>query len=123
MKKHHSINHFTGREQQALLQLKNKIVTLYKPLIVYLIGCRSSSQLNRNCMATTRTEERWTYSCDVLVVLPEGASLPENAVQELKSLDKMYGNIQLMAHAVDFVVTQLKEVMDSKQNPRQRGST
>lgn len=65
--------------------------------------------MNRNCMAKPGTEEQWTFCCDVLVVLPEGASLPENAVQELKTISKEYGNIQLMAHAFDFVVTQLKE--------------
>jgi len=59
MKDHASISHFTGREQQALLRLKNKIVEIHKPLIIYLIGCESSNKLVRNCLGNPRNNSQW----------------------------------------------------------------
>ncbi len=109
MKNHTSISHYTGRERQALLRLKNKIVALYKPLIIYLIGCNSSNKLARNCLGNARNGNQWCFSCDLLLVLPEGVSLPENAVEELKSIAKDYEHIRLIAHPFDFVEKQLQE--------------
>lgn len=109
MKKKESINHFTGREQQALLRLKNKIVKRYQPLIVYLIGCKSASSLIRNYLVNPRNIYHWSFSCDLLVVMPQGANIPENASEGLKSISDDYGHIHIIAHPIDFVVQQLKE--------------
>lgn len=108
MKKYQSISHLTGREQQALLRLK-KIVQLYKPLIIYFIGCRSSTHLVRNYLAHPRNENHWHFYCDLLLIMPDESSLPENAVEELKSLSKEYDNIRIFTHPFHYVAQQIKE--------------
>lgn len=108
MKNHASISHFSGREQHALLRLKNKIVELYRPLIIYLIGCNSSQYLIRHCFDNPRNDNQWCISCDLLLILPIGESLPENTAEELKSISKDYGHIHLIAHPFDFVEKQLQ---------------
>ncbi|UAY54783.1 hypothetical protein [Arachidicoccus terrestris] len=109
MKRHTSMSHFSGKEQQTLLRLKNKIVKLYKPLMVYLIGCESSSHLSRNCFDNPRNESRWNFSCDLLLILPKGRCLPENASKELMNLSKEYRHIRLLSHSLDFVDEKLQE--------------
>ena len=109
MKNKQSIAHYTGREQQALLRLKNKIAELYKPLIIYLIGCKSSYDVTRTCFANPRNDDQWNFSCDLLLVLPEGIVLPDNAPEELKSLNQEYEAIRLSGYPFDFVKKQLKQ--------------
>lgn len=109
MKKHQSISYFTGREQQALLRLKNQIVKLYKPIIIYFIGCRSTTHLVRNYLAHPRNENQWHFSCDLLLIMSDESSLPENAVEELKNLSNEYDHIRLLTHSFNFVQQQIKE--------------
>lgn len=109
MKNHTSISHFASSERQALLRLKNKIVVLYKPLIIYLIACNSTTRITRNYLAYPKNDSQWTCSFDLLLVLPEGVSLPENAAHDLKSIHKDYEHIHLIAHPFDFVRKQLQE--------------
>lgn len=109
MKKHQSISYFTGREQQALLRLKNRIVKLYKPLIIYFVGCNSTNYWVRNYLAHPRSKEQWHFCCDLLLVMPDGSSLPENAELEIKSLSNEYGHIRLLTHPFHFVEQQIKE--------------
>lgn len=109
MKHHTSISHFTGREQQALSRLKNKIVAGCQPLIIYLIGSKSSHHLVRNCFDHPRKEDRWHFSCELLLVLPKGASLPENAAEALKNSGSEGEHIRLLAHPFDLVAQKLQE--------------
>lgn len=109
MNQHTSMSHFSGREQQTLLRLKNRIVELYKPLMIYLIGCESSSRLKRNCFDNPRNESRWNFSCDFLLIMPRGRHLPENASKELMNLSKEYRHIRLLAHSFDFVEKKMQE--------------
>lgn len=109
MKHKQSISHYSGREQQALLRLKNKIVELHKPLIIYLIGCKSSHLVTRNCFANPRNDNQWRFCCDLLLVLSDGTILPESATDELKSFSEDYNRIRLFAHSFDFVEAQIKQ--------------
>lgn len=109
MRHHTSISHFSGREQQALLRLKNKIVELYKPVIIYLIGCDSSSHLSRNCFCDPRNEEKWRFSCDLVIVLPDGKDLSERAFDELKGISNDNEDILIIAHPFGFIKKQIQE--------------
>lgn len=109
MKTHTSISHFSGREQQALLGLKNKLVELYKPLFIYLIGCSSSSCLTRNCFNNPKNETEWSLSSDLLLILPEGAVVSGNHMEELKYMNKDYRKVRLIVHPINFFEKQLKD--------------
>lgn len=107
MKNKISIAHFNGREQQALLRLKNKIVAAYQPLIIYLIACNQYTRQARHSLYKPRNCKEWLFSCDLLLVQREGMSLPEDAEQELKTLSQEYDHIRLMAYPFDFVAKKL----------------
>lgn len=109
MKHPTSICHLTGREQHAILRLKNKIVELHKPLIIYLIGSSSSNHLIRHCFDNPRNDNQWYFSCDLLIVLPNGASLSVDAANDLKNISNDYEQIRLTVHPFDFVQKQLQE--------------
>ncbi|MFT3904665.1 MAG: hypothetical protein QM727_15945 [Niabella sp.] len=109
MKQHLSISHFTGREKHALLKLKNKIVALYNPRIIYLVSIISSTKLARNCFDNPRNKRHWSFSCSLVLILKENLYLPENAVKTLLNSDKDCRHIHLVAHPFDFVEKQLNE--------------
>lgn len=109
MKAKNSISHFKGREQEAILRLKNKIARLYKPEIIYFIGSKSTTHLNRNCFSNPKNEDSWNFSCDLLVIMPDGAAVPENAPVELNTAIKKFDKIQIIVQPLGFVVQQLKE--------------
>jgi len=109
MKMHTSIAHFSGQEQQALLGLKDKLVELYKPLFIYLIRCSSSSCLTRNCFNNSKNAFEWSLSSDLLLILPEGAVVSGNTMEELRHMNKNYRKVRLIVHPLDFFEKQLKE--------------
>ena len=107
-KVHHSISHCNSREQEALIRLKNTIVALYKPLLIYCLGTGSSLHTTRNCFGLRRSSTLWSFSCDLLIVLPANADIPVAAIRELKQVCDTYEHIHLIEHDWDFVVQQLQ---------------
>lgn len=107
-KVHHSIGHCNSREQEALIKLKNAIVSLYKPLLVYCLGSSSFVHTSRNSFSRCRCSTQWSFSCDLLIVLPPAADIPLSAVRELKQVCDAYECIHLIEHDWDFMVQQLQ---------------
>ncbi len=108
MKTRHSISHFPGREQQAIFRLKNQIVELYNPLIIYYIGSDYSGQSARNCFTDYKDKHQGRFSCDLLVIMPDKTLIPEHAAMELENLDTVFGRIHLITHTLDFYLRQLQ---------------
>jgi len=108
MKTRHAINHFPGREQRALSQIKNVIVSRYHPLLIYYISSSNSLHTSRSCFQNFKNHQRWFFNCDLLVIMPDGATLPESAAQELESLSKEYSRIRLITHPLSYVIQQMQ---------------
>lgn len=110
MKNPTSISHFPGPQQQALLRLKNQIVKSYKPLIIYYVDGGNHHQTSWNCFSHPRNRTEWHFSCDLLLVLPEGETLSEAELKTSK-FEGMDDNItvNLRVHPIDFVQAQLQE--------------
>lgn len=107
MKNPTSISHFPGKEQQALLTLKNQMVKLYQPLIIYYISGKHTTYQSRSCFSNPRNHECSIYDADFVMVLRDNHSLPEDAEAVLKDLNEGFGSIRLIARPLAFVKEQL----------------
>lgn len=110
MKNPTSISHFPGPQQQALLRLKNQIVKLYKPLIIYFVDGENHHQTSWNCFSKPRNRTEWHFSCDLLLVLPQGVTQlePEIKASKFEGMDDNI-TVNLRIHPNDFVQAQLQE--------------
>jgi len=121
MKTHHAINHFSGREQIALNAIKNALISRYHPLLIYYISSSNALHASRSCFDNYKVHQRWFYNCDLLVVMPDGLDLPENASEELESISKEYSRIQIFAHPISYIIQQMQTYSLFFQWVRHRG--
>ncbi len=61
MKIHRSVKHLAGREQKTLLAIKEKIVSLCDPVLIYYLGGNAATHTTRNCFSRPRYSEQWFY--------------------------------------------------------------
>lgn len=108
MKTRHAINHFSGREQRALSQIKNVIVSRYYPLLIYYVSSSNALHASRSCFQNFKNHQRWFFNCDLLIIMPDGTDLPDHAARELESISKEYSRIRLIAHPMSYVIQQMQ---------------
>lgn len=96
-------------EQNALHFIKNKIAEHIKPLLIFCWNSRVHCTLQRNCFTATQRTEEWTFSCNLLVVMPEGAVICQEMHEELRALTISYGTVHAIVHSVDFMSRKIKE--------------
>jgi hypothetical protein len=109
MKTHRSIKHLAGREQKTLLGIKNKLVALCKPMLIYYLGSNQSVHVTRNCFTKPSYEEQGFFACDLLIVLSDEGLLPGNAEQVIKNSVPECEAVHLIVHPINFVVQQLQD--------------
>ncbi|HTN45589.1 MAG TPA: hypothetical protein VL098_04525 [Flavipsychrobacter sp.] len=108
MKTHRSIRHLTGREQKVLLAIKNQLIALCEPVLIYYLGSNQSVHVTRSCFTKPSYEEQGFFACDLLVVLADEDMLPGNAEQIIKTSVPECEAIHLITHPMNFVVEQLQ---------------
>jgi|GEM_PF-2707118 len=108
MKTRHAINHFPGREQRALFQIKNAIVSRYHPLLIYYVSSSNALHASRSCFQNFKNHQRWFFNCDLLIIMPDGTELPDHAARELESISKEYSRIRLIVHPMSYVIQQMQ---------------
>jgi hypothetical protein len=96
-------------EQNALHFIKNKIADHIKPLLIFCWNSRVHYTLQRNCFTVKQETKELTFSCNLLVVMPQGAVICENMHEELSALTISYGAVHAIIHTVDFMSRKMKE--------------
>ncbi|HEY4065172.1 MAG TPA: hypothetical protein VGM30_24900 [Puia sp.] len=109
MKAHSSISHFTAKEQNALHNIKNRIVDHVGPLIIYCFGSKARIYTQRSCFTTKKTKEEWDFSCDLLIIVPDDTIIGANTFKEVYQSTAPFGEVNVIIHPLDFVINHLKE--------------
>ncbi len=104
-----SIAHFQGREQQLLFRIKNVLVDQVQPLIIYLLGCQIMSNSKRNCFLQPQRTDTWQFSCDLLLILPEGKDMPADMAANLICCSPDLADVRLMSYSLAFMQQQIKD--------------
>lgn len=104
----YAISHCNRKEQEALIKLKNNIVSLYRPQLVYCLGTSSVARTSRNCFSRRSNSTGWLFSCDLLIILPTGTQVSEATTRNMEQVCEAYEDIRLLVHNWDYVVGQLQ---------------
>jgi hypothetical protein len=104
-----NFSHLNSIEQNALHFIKNKIAEHIKPLLIFCWNSRVHYTLQRNCFTAKQKTEEWTFSCNLLIVMPEGAVICENMHKELTALTISNGAVHAIIHPIDFMSKKIKE--------------
>jgi len=104
-----NFSQLNSNEQNALQLIKRKIAEHLKPLLIFCWNSRVNYSLQRNCFTAKQITETWTFSCNLLIVMPEGAVIGENIHKELRALTISYGAVHAIIHSIDFMSGKMKE--------------
>ncbi len=105
-----SIDHFTGREREALNGVRKQLVKQLQPLLVLYLGSLATTTLRRNLSVTEQHPATdFRLSCELLVVLPEGTTLLNNlsALRALERSLSAHASVRLLALTREGLVRQL----------------
>ncbi len=105
-----SIDHFTGREREALNGVRKQLVKQLQPLLVLYLGSLATTTLRRNLSVVEQHPATdFRLSCELLVVLPEGATLLNNlsALRALERSLSAHASVRLLALTHEGLVRQL----------------
>lgn len=89
MKTKTSIAHFTKEEQEALTNLKEKLIEVYNPLLIYLIAIENTHSLKRDSLSYPIKKIKTRFAIDVLVIVPDSPIL----FSHLNEVDKIHNEI------------------------------
>ncbi len=105
-----SIDHFTGREREALNGVRKQLVKQLQPLLVLYLGSLATTTLRRNMSVVERHPATdFRLSCELVVILPEGATLLNNlsALRALERSLSAHASVRLLALTREGLVHQL----------------
>lgn len=103
-----SIDHLTGTEQTNLRCIKNKIVGQFHPLLIYYFDSHYSTCVKRSCFAAKTIEEK-TFSCSILIVLPNDMGLLDNMQDQVTKMTNDFGKVAAFFCALDGYIQHLNE--------------
>lgn len=103
------VSQLNSNEQNALHFIKNEIAEHINPLLIFCWNSQSHYTLQRNCFTTKGEIEEWTFSCNLLVIMPEGLEISKNMHEEISALAISYGTVHVIIHTVDFMSRKIKE--------------
>ncbi len=109
MKVHRSVAHLTGKEQNALHNIKNRVVEKLKPQLIFCYRTETKQSIQRNCFTNPRKAEDWQFSCNLLIVISEKTTIEDHVLKETIQLTEPFGNVNVKVHPLDFVLNQLEE--------------
>lgn len=109
MKKHNSISHFTGMEQNALHCIKNRIVERLQPLIIYCFDSSISTTIQRSCFPLKKKSEEHNFTCKLLVVLSDETTIEDSVIKEIEEITAPYGKATVITHTLAVIIEKLKE--------------
>src|SRR6185312_10554414 len=104
-----NFSQLNSNEQNSLHFIKKKIAEHIKPLLIFCWNSQINYSLQRNCFTTIQKTEAWTFSCNLLVVMPEGSEICENMHKEISDLTISYGTVHVIIHSIDFMSKKIKE--------------
>lgn len=110
MKIRKSIDHFTRREQNALLHIRKKVVEALQPQLLFFLNSHFLTSLRRDYLAKDRRTEVCYFSCDLLTILPDNAPLlqDDTVMQELESKLLPLGKVNLITYPMERFVLELQ---------------
>lgn len=109
MKTKTSISHLTGKEQNALHCIKKKIIEHLPPLLIFCFNSNITQSINRSSFTSKLREEDWNFSCNLLIVVPNDATIGNDTKKEVEELVEQFGKVNAFIHPLDFVIQQLKD--------------
>ncbi len=105
-----STDHFTGREREALTGIRKQLARELQPLLVLYLGSLAVTLLRRNFSAVElHGATDFHLSCELLVVLPEGAPLLRDKAK-LRALERrllVHGEVRLLVFSPSELVREL----------------
>ncbi len=113
-----SIDHFTGREQQALHGICKHLKEALQPLLVLYLGSLATTTLRRNLSSIEKNAMDFRLSRELLVVLPEGAPLLSDraGLRLLEQSLSPHAHVRLMLQTPEGLVRQLSSGRDARVN-------
>jgi hypothetical protein len=108
MERHGSDSHLSGREQNELRRIANKILDELSPLAIYYYGSHVTHQINRNYFSRNKKKEEWTTSYDLLIIADD-QFLPDevNSSMRLEHDIRPIAHTHIIIHRWGFIEDQL----------------
>ncbi|MBS1668236.1 MAG: hypothetical protein JST58_12735 [Bacteroidetes bacterium] len=102
------IGQLNGKEQNAFYCIRKMILADLQPLIMYCYGCETSVRTKRSCFIFKQFEEERHFSCDLLLIMPEGKMVDDEKKKEVQESVAHLGKLNLLVNPLDFFKQQLK---------------
>lgn len=109
MKTKTSISHLTGKEQEALHNIKKQVIEYLPPLLIFCFDSYSTQSISRSSFISEKRVEEWEFSCNLLIIAPNEASITQETKKEIEELVAPFGKANVFVHTLDFVAEKLND--------------
>ncbi len=109
MKKHTSISHLSGKEQNTLHAIKNLLLEQVQPLLIYCFNSTAVNTVQRNCFRSSKRTEEFNFSADLLVVVMDESPIDDTRTKEIETLAAALGKVRLDIHTLAVTKKLLEE--------------
>jgi len=106
MKIRKSIDHFTGKEQSALLRIRNAITDTIQPELLFFLNSQAFTSLRRDYLMKDRRTENFHLSCTLLAIVPEQQD--EGLIATLETQLLSFGKVNLIVYPMERFVLELQ---------------
>ncbi len=106
MKIRKSIDHFTGKEQNALLHIRKVITDTLHPELLFFLNSQAFTSLRRDYLVRDLRSENFHFSCCLLAIVPEQQD--EGLISELESSLLSFGKVNLIVYPMERFVLELQ---------------
>lgn len=109
MKSKTSISHLTGKEQKVLRNIKKKLIERLPPLLIFCFNSHSTQSVSRSDFITQTSVEDWEFSCSLLIILPDGATIDNETKKEIQDQVAPFGKVNVFIHRLNFMRQKLED--------------